>query len=55
MLNSLRDSEAGFKKDTNKITVFDSHGKEYQYETKTKILVAKDIVQLIIERPHDKG
>ncbi len=50
VLNSLQDSEAGFGLDTNKITVFERAGKEFNYPAKTKKEVAKDIVDLIIQR-----
>ena len=49
VLNSLNDITAGFKKDTNKITVFKKTGDEKNFETKSKELVAKDIVDSIIE------
>jgi phosphopantothenoylcysteine decarboxylase / phosphopantothenate---cysteine ligase len=49
VLNSLNDKDAGFKKDTNKITIFKKNGEEKKFETKSKELVAKDIVDSIIE------
>ena len=49
VLNSLNDKDAGFKKDTNKITIFKKDGTEKNFETKSKELVAKDIVDSIIE------
>jgi phosphopantothenoylcysteine decarboxylase / phosphopantothenate---cysteine ligase len=49
VLNSLNDKDAGFKKDTNKITVFKKNGEEKKFETKSKELVAKDIVDSIIQ------
>jgi phosphopantothenoylcysteine decarboxylase/phosphopantothenate--cysteine ligase len=49
VLNSLNDKDAGFKKDTNKITIFKKNGEEKKFETKPKELVAKDIVDSIIE------
>jgi phosphopantothenoylcysteine decarboxylase/phosphopantothenate--cysteine ligase len=49
VLNSLNDKEAGFKKSTNKITLFNKGGKEKSFEAKSKELVAKDIVDSIIE------
>jgi len=48
VMNSLNDQGAGFGYDTNKITIFGKNGKEIQFETKTKIEVAKDIVDTII-------
>jgi phosphopantothenoylcysteine decarboxylase/phosphopantothenate--cysteine ligase len=43
VLNSLQDSGAGFGHDTNKITIFERHGKEYSYPLKSKQEVAVDI------------
>lgn len=48
ILNSLKDKEAGFGKDTNKVIVFDKNGGEKSYELKSKAAVAKDIVDYII-------
>ena len=47
VMNSLRDEGAGFGFDTNKITIFDRAGQEYNFETKSKSAVAKDIVDTI--------
>lgn len=52
VLNSLNDPGAGFGHDTNKITIFDKYGKEYQFDTKSKKEVAKDIVNTIIQLLH---
>lgn len=49
ILNSLQDEGAGFGKDTNKITIFDKHGNQFKFETKSKDHVAKDIVDTIIK------
>lgn len=49
VLNSLNDKEAGFGKDTNKITIFEKGGKEFRFDTKSKQEVAKDIVNTIIQ------
>src|SRR5215467_5513008 len=49
ILNSLNDKDAGFGKDTNKVTIFEKGGKEFQFGTKTKQEVAKDIVDTIIQ------
>ena len=49
VLNSLNDEGAGFKNDTNKVTIFTRDGKEKKFATKSKELVAKDIVDSIIE------
>ncbi len=48
ILNSLRDSGAGFGHDTNKITIFDKQEREHLFETKSKHDVATDIVNMII-------
>lgn len=50
VLNSLRDKDAGFRTDTNKITIIDSAGAEKVYGLKTKAEVAKDIIDEIAER-----
>jgi phosphopantothenoylcysteine decarboxylase/phosphopantothenate--cysteine ligase len=48
VLNSLRDQGAGFGHDTNKVTIFEKDGKEWNYEQKPKQQVAKDIVDRIV-------
>ena len=53
ILNSLRDKDAGFAKDTNKVTVFNKKGGEKEYDLKTKQAVAKDIVDYIIDYIHE--
>lgn len=55
VLNSLKDASAGFGKDTNKITVFDKARNVYAFEAKSKKLVAKDIVDLIIKKLDEKA
>ena len=50
VLNSLNDANAGFGYNTNKVTVFDAGGNEYQIPLAPKKEIAKQIVQLIIER-----
>jgi phosphopantothenoylcysteine decarboxylase/phosphopantothenate--cysteine ligase len=49
VLNSLNDDGAGFETDTNKITIFEKGGREFNFDTKSKQDVAKDIVDTIIE------
>jgi phosphopantothenoylcysteine decarboxylase / phosphopantothenate---cysteine ligase len=49
VLNSLKDAGAGFGKDTNRITIFDKSGKEFNFDLKSKQNVAKDIVDTIIQ------
>lgn len=48
VLNSLRDPEAGFMKDTNKVTIFTHEGENF-FPAKTKPEVARDIVDEIVE------
>ncbi len=52
VLNSLNDNGAGFGHDTNKITIFDRLGNEYNFDMKSKKEVAKDIVNTIIKLLH---
>ncbi|MBL0329262.1 MAG: bifunctional phosphopantothenoylcysteine decarboxylase/phosphopantothenate--cysteine ligase CoaBC [Bacteroidetes bacterium] len=47
VLNSLKDKGAGFKSDTNKITLIDKNNKITKFELKTKEEVAKDILKAI--------
>lgn len=49
VMNSLKDEGAGFGYDTNKITIFEKNGREFNFETKLKKEVAKDIVETIIQ------
>ena len=48
VLNSLRDENAGFMHDTNKITII-SPTSEHQFELKTKSEVARDIVNELVK------
>ena len=50
VLNSLNDKGAGFSIDTNKVTILDKAGDKTVYELKTKVEVAKDIVDQIAFR-----
>ncbi len=50
VLNSLNDKGAGFKGDSNKITIIDKHNKITKFELKSKIEAAKDIVTKIIQK-----
>lgn len=50
VLNSLNDRGAGFKGDSNKITIIDKHNKITKFELKSKAEVAKDIVTKIIQK-----
>ncbi len=47
VLNSLRDPEAGFMKDTNKITMVSSTGAAIEFPAKLKSDVASDIVDTV--------
>jgi len=47
VLNSLQDSGAGFRYDTNKIKIIDREGKIYDFDLKTKKEVAQDILATI--------
>lgn len=49
VLNSMRDTGAGFGKDTNKITIINKDASYTVYDTKSKELVANDILQAIIQ------
>jgi phosphopantothenoylcysteine decarboxylase/phosphopantothenate--cysteine ligase len=48
VMNSLKDEGAGFGHDTNKVTIFEKSGQEFNFATKSKTDVAKDIVDTII-------
>ena len=47
VLNSLKDSGAGFQHDTNKITIFDKEGNTTKFKLKSKSEVALDIIKAI--------
>ena len=49
VLNSLNDKGAGFKHDSNKITIIDKHNKIEKFQLKDKSEVAEDIVNKIIQ------
>ena len=49
VLNSLKDKGAGFKTDTNKITLIDKYNKTTKFELKSKQDAAKDIVAAILK------
>ena len=50
VLNSLQDKGAGFATDTNKITIIDKDLNEKSFELKSKVEVAKDIMNEIINK-----
>ncbi len=47
VLNSLRDSGAGFRGDTNKVTIWHRDGHSVEYPVKSKLEVAADIVDAL--------
>ena len=47
VLNSLENKDAGFKKDTNKITILDKNKNQVDFEAKSKKEVARDILNAI--------
>ena len=54
VLNSLNDNGAGFKHDTNKITIIDNDNKLYKFELKSKDEVAEDIINHLISGTNAK-
>ena len=52
VLNSLRDKGAGFKSDTNKISILVSDGRVIDFELKVKEEVAEDVFNEIIKYIH---
>lgn len=52
VLNSLRDKGAGFKSDTNKVTLIAKDNKMMPFPVKPKKEVAQDILEYIIENIH---
>lgn len=49
VLNSLNDKGAGFRHDTNKVTILNKKGEKKSFGLKSKIEVAKDIIDVIME------
>lgn len=54
VLNSLNDNGAGFKSDTNKISIIDKHNNIDKYELKNKKAVALDILKKIAQLMPEK-
>ncbi|EGV42381.1 bifunctional phosphopantothenoylcysteine decarboxylase/phosphopantothenate--cysteine ligase CoaBC [Bizionia argentinensis JUB59] len=52
VLNSLKDKGAGFKSNTNKVTLIDNQGTLTTYDLKSKEDVAVDILNVIIKQLH---
>lgn len=50
VLNSLNDKGAGFKTDTNKVTLIDNKGTINEFQLKSKTEVAKDLMSEIIKQ-----
>jgi len=50
VLNSLRDKGAGFKKETNKVTIIDKFEKISEFSLKSKAEVAEDIFNVILNQ-----
>jgi len=50
VLNSLQDKGAGFATDTNKITIIDKNFNEKSFPLKSKVEVAKDIMNEIVNK-----
>jgi phosphopantothenoylcysteine decarboxylase/phosphopantothenate--cysteine ligase len=55
VLNSLNDKGAGFRNETNKITIIDKNNKSIKFELKSKADVAKDIVTVILKSLNPKS
>jgi phosphopantothenoylcysteine decarboxylase/phosphopantothenate--cysteine ligase len=47
VLNSLENKDAGFQKDTNKISILDKHRNQFDFEVKSKKEVAIDILNAL--------
>ncbi len=52
VLNSLQDKDAGFAGESNKVTIFEKTGKKTAYELKSKLAVAQDLLQHLIQLLH---
>ncbi|MCX7552191.1 bifunctional phosphopantothenoylcysteine decarboxylase/phosphopantothenate--cysteine ligase CoaBC [Xanthomarina sp. F2636L] len=52
VLNSLQDKGAGFKTETNKVTIIDNKNRVTEYQLKSKTEVAKDLLNEIIKQFH---
>ena len=50
VMNSLQDAGAGFRVDTNKVTIIDRHHGLTAYDTKSKLEVAEDIIEAICNK-----
>ena len=50
VLNSLNDKGAGFKSETNKVTIIDDKDKVVEYQLKSKAEVASDLLNQILKQ-----
>jgi phosphopantothenoylcysteine decarboxylase / phosphopantothenate---cysteine ligase len=50
VLNSMQDKDAGFQKNTNKITIIDKDLSKQSFEAKSKKEVAEDILNVVIKK-----
>ena len=50
VLNSMQDKEAGFQKNTNKITIIDKDLTMQSFDAKSKANVAKDILNVVVKK-----
>ena len=50
VLNSMQDKDAGFQKNTNKITIIDKDLSKQSFEVKSKKEVAEDILNVVIKK-----
>ena len=53
VLNSLQDKGAGFKTETNKVTIIDNKDNVTAYQLKSKAEVAQDLLNEIIKKLHE--
>ncbi|MEO8934261.1 MAG: bifunctional phosphopantothenoylcysteine decarboxylase/phosphopantothenate--cysteine ligase CoaBC [Xanthomarina sp.] len=53
VLNSLQDKGAGFKTETNKVTIIDNKDQVTAYQLKSKAEVAQDLLNEIIKKLHE--
>lgn len=54
VLNSMRDANAAFGYDTNKVTVFDKKGNMHESELASKQKIAEYIVNIVVNKIYDK-
>ncbi|MCH5237326.1 MAG: bifunctional phosphopantothenoylcysteine decarboxylase/phosphopantothenate--cysteine ligase CoaBC [Muribaculaceae bacterium] len=55
VLNSLQDPEAGFMKETNKVTIWNKENSKFPFEAKSKREVASDIIDVISQSLEKSG